>query len=231
MSGPFGNEARNFPISESAFPEYFEELFSFKLYWGMKELEDMADQNSEVQLPWPANVIGYANALIEEGRVKLIPMHGLVSVSIPVGRAALIRAIDAVRGRILDLALELEQVSPELGDVAGRAAEYKEDISAKFQMNIIADTINVGENYGVAITSGDSTSLARYLRGVGVEDAAAINELTEAVETAEAGDLQREQSRLKKAVKKVGGLIAVAGVNSGVQLAVKAVEGYLGVGT
>jgi len=230
LSGPFGSEVKRLPIGGGAFPEQFQELFSFKLYWGIKELEDMADQGPEVHLPWSADAIGYANGLINAGKIKLIPMHGLVSVYIPVSRAALVRAVDAVRGRTLDLALELEQVSPELGDVAGSAAEHKEEISAKFQMNITADTVNVGESYGVAITSGDSTSLARYLHALGVEDEAAINELTEAAETAEAGDLQREQSRLKKTVKKVGGLIGVAGVNSGVQLATKAGEGYLGMG-
>ncbi len=196
----------------------------------MKELEEIASQDSEVHLPWPADMVSYANGLINARKVKLIPMHGLVSVNIPVTRAALVRAIDAVRGRILDLALELEYVSPELGEVAGSSAEHKEEISAKFQMNIHADTVNVGENYGVPITSGDSASLARYLRGLGVEDEAAIDELTEAAKTAEAGDLQREESRLKTAVKKVGGLIGIAGVNSGVQLAAKAAEGYLGMG-
>jgi hypothetical protein len=238
FSGPSGSQVKKFPIGERSFPAWFKESFSFKLYWGMKELEDIADQGPVMYLPWSADLVACANNLIESGEIKLIPMHGLVSVDIPVTRVALVRAIDAVRGRVLDLALELEQVSPELGEVAGSTATHKEEISAKFNMNVVTQSVNVGEtvypNYGVSITSGDPGSLSRYLRALGVDDEVAINELTEAAQTSEPEDLQKQDSKLMRAVKKVGGLVGTASVNastsSGFQLVQKAMEGYFGMG-
>lgn len=133
-------------LPKGAFTDEFHRLFEFSFYQRMAEIEDLIAQDAnEVHLPWPADAVALANGRINSGRIKLIGMHGLVAAWIPIGRAAIVRTVDAVRSRILDLALELEQVSPELGDVAGTAAEYKEEISAKFQANITANTVNLGE--------------------------------------------------------------------------------------
>jgi hypothetical protein len=240
LAGPFNSQIRNMELPRGAFPEEFYHLFEIRFYQRMAEMEDLiAKDVNKLHMPWPADAVALANGLMNSGRIRLIEMHGLVSAWTPVGRAAMVRTVDAVRSRILDLALELEGVSPELGDVAGSTAEHKEEISAKFQMNITAHTVNVGEtvfpNYGVvAVTTGDTGSLEKYLRALQVTDEAAIDELTRAVESGEVGDLQKEDSRLMKAMKRVGGLVGTASVNagtsSGFQLVQKAVEGYLGLG-
>lgn len=173
LVGPFNSQIRNIELPKRAFPSEFHGLFSYSIYERMAEIEDLIETGrDEVHIPWPADAVALANGFIQSGEIKLVAMHSIAAAWIPIGRAAMVRVVDAVRTRILDLALELEQVSPRLGDVAGNEMQHKEEISAKFAANIIANNVNFGEtvtpNYGVSITSGDAESLARYLRALGV---------------------------------------------------------------
>ncbi len=226
---------RGYMLPSTAFPEDFDHLFKAEFNSPIAEIEELANSDvNELQMPWPGEAIHYANVLkTQNGGVQIDPHAELISVYRKVGRNQLIAILDAVRSRILDLALELEQVSPQLGDLPGQDVQHKEEISAKFNANIIAHTVNLGEtvapNYGISITSGDTDSLGRYLRGLGVGDDAAVAELVEAAKTSDASELQKEDGKLMKTIKKVGGLVGGPAAAAGVELVKKAVAGYFGI--
>ncbi|MGH3451119.1 MAG: hypothetical protein ACRDQW_10415 [Haloechinothrix sp.] len=89
------------------------------------------------------------------------------------------------------------------------ANDIREEISAKFNMTIVANNVDVGEtvstNFGVSITAGDPDSLRRYLDALGIDSIPDRDELIAAAEEARAaGTTDVEQSgRLKAAIAKV----------------------------
>ena len=149
-----------------------------------------------------------------------MPGHGLVSAWVPITSNVLITAVDGVRNHILDLALELEQISPELGSIAGRTAGHREEVSVKFNQIIIAQHVQIGEkfspNYGVSITSGDSGSLDKYLVALGVTDSACRKELVDAaVEARSMGEKDvKPDSKLRSAIRSVTGFASKTGAKA-----------------
>lgn len=237
FSGPFGSEA-TISIPDFGFPEDFKkQLFNIDLRGPMAELENMlaVDQaESQLRWHWPANAVVLANRLMADGKVAQLPGHGLVSAWLPITSNVLTTAVDGVRNRVLELALELELVSPELGTIPSATSEHREEISAKFNQVIFAQHVQVGEtfspNYGVSITAGDPASLDRYLAALGVADADQRKEVVEAaIEARAQGEKEvRSGSKLKEAAKKVAALAQKAGAKATDVLIEAMIQRWLG---
>ena len=213
FSGPFGAE-ETLALPDFGFPGRFKGLFNLELRGPMAELERMLavdSAKSQLRFHWPANSVVMANQLMEQGKVPRLRGYGLAGVWVPITVNILVTAVDGVRNHILDLALELEQVSPELGSVAGATAEHREEISAKFHQVIIASNVQVGEtfspNYGISIAPGDPASLDRYLAALGIDDVESRKELIKAAENARSqGETDvKSNNKLQAIISKMSG--------------------------
>ncbi|MGH3975216.1 MAG: hypothetical protein ACRDS9_18085, partial [Pseudonocardiaceae bacterium] len=148
FSGPMGSET-TIPIPDLRFPEDFDPLFKIELRGPLSELEGMlhADFDKQIGFAWSANAVAWANQMMDQGEVGHVKFHGLRSAHRPLTKNLLLTAINGVRDRILDLALELEQVSPELEQVeSSGTAVQPEKMSAVYQVVVHADNAFVGEN-------------------------------------------------------------------------------------
>jgi hypothetical protein len=125
--------------------------------------------------PWPANAVAYTNFLVEQGQVSLYESMGLQQAWRVISPSEIKAVIDAVRSRILDLALGVEQAFPEAGQPGATPASPD-------QINqIITNVFGGSANIAVASTDfdqtiglpdqGDVDGLIEYLARAGIEPA------------------------------------------------------------
>lgn len=185
FAGPFQSTLSSAPIPEAAILQHFDapHLFRTELRYGVGALADLAGSSKGVRGPWPADAIGYVNGLIEAGELELYPMMGIVEAWNPLPRNLLTSALEAVRTRVLDLALEFERSAPTAGEVAMADTD-------KAQAQVIVTNV-FGSVGNLAVSSSDFTQtslpgvgdiegLLAFARGLGVTDAE-LRTLEEAV--------------------------------------------------
>jgi hypothetical protein len=233
LTGPFGSNVQNIPIPRIGFPDDADGLFTVEFRGPMVELEELlsADQPS-LSSPWSGDVIAYTNTLIQRNKLTLIEDHFVMNAHRAVPRTMVTRAVDAVRNRVLDLALELEQVAPELDKPDGKPQENREQISAVYQTIVHAHNAYVGTNeltqqqVNIQVTPGDVASLTRYLNGIRSLSEQDKRELIAAAEAAKSQgpDAVKKDGRLKAALKRIGGAagkVAQDGASAAVKLAIE----------
>lgn len=124
--GGFGRELLNVQIPSDSWDEKLEadHLFEIRLRESVAGLESMAVEEN-VTLAWNANVITKYNQFVHSGLIQRVVTGDmlLAEANIPVSRHLLVGVLDAVRNRILDLALQLEKVVPNAGQASAPDAE------------------------------------------------------------------------------------------------------------
>lgn len=225
-------------LASTMFPDEFAPLFQIRFRQPVAELENLVLPDQPMpQSPWPGTAVHRANMLIHQGNASLDPYVELINVYRQLDHTRIIGILDAVRNKILDLALELEQVAPDFDD-NGQHRDNRERVSAVYQTVVHSGgQAYIGQNetvtrYDIQVTPGDVESLRRYLDGIRGPSEQDKAELIEAVQAAkEAGPQAIEKdSRLKAAMKKFGGFAAKTGQEA-TSLAVKALlQQWLGPG-
>lgn len=175
--GSFQSEARNVQIAPSTFPADMREGSLFKLWLlaPVAELEQMASGDF-VQLAWPPDAVRYYNYGVQQGTIQRVVREDMVLVSVvrPVPVHVFVGALDAVRTKILELALELEQVVPTAGqldasaDVRGQAAQIINTYNFNASSNVAINSSGISQTVHLP-SSGDQAGLLRYLGAAGVE--------------------------------------------------------------
>lgn len=229
-SGPNGMFL-TLPLGREGFPERFEKLFSLEFREPTAKLERMTDEpDSENRgFHWTPQQVAAANELATNEKIPSLQYHQIYRIWIPVANSDILAVTNAIRDKVVELALELEQTDPDLGSVPGVDADRREEISAKFNQVIVGDTVIVGEtvssNFGVSITAGDPESLRRYLDATEVS----VNERDALVAAAQTAREERTQDverdgRLKSAISKaaatagkIGSSVATSVITTAVQ--------------
>lgn len=178
FNGPFGSSISNAPIPSSVFPKELRDGHLFRLSFRepLAQIEELARSSSEKPLhaPWPANMIAYTNLLVHRGEITgLYDGMGLVQADRIVGVQQFTGMVDAVRTRVLELALALERVAPDAGE---RDAPRPDQQTIQ---NIVTNVYG-GANIAVASTNveqsitlpaqGDLSGLLGFLRANGFDD-------------------------------------------------------------
>lgn len=174
LTGPLGSGMRNAPIPSAVFPDDYRDGYLFKNAFPqpIAELVELAHaDDGRLQAPWPANAVAVVNGLIQAGRVQIEGGWVLQQAWRVITAAQLVAVVDAVRNRILDLALTMEQANPETGQ--RDAPPLAEEASQTIITNIYGDSTNVAvasENVTQAISFGvgEREGLGRYLESLGV---------------------------------------------------------------
>jgi hypothetical protein len=203
------------------------------------DLEAMAE-SPNYMLPWSGDAVAFANSLIAEGRSSFDPDLELLQVYRPVSVATLKGLLDTVQTRILDLALSLEHLAPEAGELGSKSVS-SEQMSQQFHTHVYGGATNIAQGssnftqHAGAPAKGDEAALLAAMGQAGVP-AEEIDELQKALaadreeepdtERTEPGpNVQRWWSRVS--LGKTAGKLAIG---AGGGLAAKALGAFFGLG-
>ncbi|MCU1676314.1 MAG: hypothetical protein JWM93_1072, partial [Frankiales bacterium] len=82
----------------------------------VSELEPLSKATDQLQSAWPAEWVSYINGAIDRGEIELVRMHHLQRAYQTITPPEIRGVLDAVRTRVLDLALALEKLNPAAGE-------------------------------------------------------------------------------------------------------------------
>lgn len=241
-SGPMNGQARNVPIAPLMINEQFRSgLFNVAFYEGIAGIETLVKEDEPVlHATWPADAIGmFESVLLRPGAygygTGMMPW-ALVGARRLVPRNVVVNILAAVRDRVLDLALELERVHPEVvspAEPATRAAQIN-SVTAIIYGNAAIGSSDFEQLMQLEIpsTKGD---LFDRLREYGIDEEA-LAELDEAIvdDTSATAGKARVGANVaswlgKHADKAVGAGVNAASSGAGAAIS-QLVLGFLGLG-
>jgi hypothetical protein len=149
-------------------------LFALWLKNPIAEIETWASQES-INIAWPPDAVQYYNHGVRSGTIQRIMRDDMVltGANRPVMASVFVGVIDAVRTRILELALEIEKVAPSAGqpgvpaDVKGQAAQVVSNYNFYGTSNVAINSRDVTQTVQLPKV-GDEEGLLRYLGAAGV---------------------------------------------------------------
>ncbi|MCF2526601.1 AbiTii domain-containing protein [Yinghuangia soli] len=194
--GPFNSSLSNVQVATELLPARFRDLDKIFLRQSVSAIEDLAARSGDGMLssPWPGAAVASFNAGQEAGEFTLYPDMGAIAIWNSVPPSEMKAVVDAVRTRVLDFALKLEQEDPEAGEKAGDSlvtAEKGNDIFNTIingPANVAQGSSNFTQNSFVNTPKSDE-ELVQHLRDLGVNEDL-LTELSEALagDRAEAPD-------------------------------------------
>lgn len=185
--GGFGAEVRNAQIPPSTLPHELREgqLFNLVLEQGIRQIEEWS-KAEHTAFAWPADTIPLYNHLVSTGAAQRIVRSdmGLVEVHYAVTASTFVGVLDAVRNKVLDLALDLERVAPLAGQPDAPREQQGLAVAAIHNhfhavSNVAINSVGTSQVVVGPPRPGDVDSLIRYLGAAGVP-AASLQELTDA---------------------------------------------------
>ena len=234
--GAYGAQARNVQIPPSTFPPELREghLFKIWLCGPVAEIEQMASSESTT-FSWPPDGERYYNHAVQKGEVTRVVREDLILAQVvrPLARQYVVGALDTVRTRILDLALELETVAPAAGqpEASNMDRDHARQIINNYNFLGSASNVAIGREVVQFVglpQAGDQDSLVRYLAAVGVHPRDLV-ELEQAIEADSREQSPDESSGPGRRVRNWLGRAATdVGTGASGGLIVEAVNAFFG---
>lgn len=239
-SGPFQSGAKNLPLPSFSVPKELREAgaFEIRFHESVSQLDQFVSGGKTVVYHWGADVVAMLNTMMENGTIpEIMEGFGLLSARRQVPVPLIVEVLDNVRTRVLNLALELEKVVPDAGELGVGPADPR---TVNNIVNLVygsGNTVAVGSSVQVTqVQAGDLDSLLKAVAAAGLSPGD-VKELKQAVE----GDAADEEtpdgkpgSRVATFLGKVslGGLKAAgqAGVQEGAKILGELVRAYYGMG-
>ena len=186
--GMMGSHITNVPIPPTTVPEEHRasQLFVVRFTDPVAELAQLATRPT-LEAAWPADAVRAYNSMVAQGKIQRIVREDMVLATAKYGvpTSIIVGVLDAVRTRVLDLALELEKVAPAAGqpDAPSETTPAAQQVIINHFTNLTGNVAIASDQVAQAVTvqlpaPGDETALLRYLAAVGVdvEDLAALRE-------------------------------------------------------
>lgn len=214
-TGPFSSIARNVPLAANGVPAVLEELGGFEHTFreSVSELERLATLE-DLAVRWPTEAVGLVNGAIARGEILAVVRDSVLvsafKVSSPNRAAA---AVDNVRTRVLDLALELEKVAPDAGEPGAAPADpatVRTIITNIYGHGNAVAVDSPGARQLTAVRAGDLDGLLKAAAALGLESEE-VAELKDAVE-GDAADAETPVGKPGGRVKRFLGKVALGGV-------------------
>ncbi len=188
---------------------------------GVNSLEEtMRERNIIVSFPHDVFSISDQNT-IQRSMVR-------AATYITINHRYITRALEAVRNKLLDFVLELQDSFPELaesderiGEVPPEQINYMYNTHIHGGQNVLAAGPNIVQNVQQGVRSNDLDSLLSYLQSIGVSDDDA-QELKEAVE--EDGPREKSAGFGPRVLAWLGQKTAEGTLNATIPMIVKALE-------
>ena len=167
--GPFGQQIKNAPLPLGSVPtELRARLSQVELGQGAGTLQAMVvGQGEDLMSRWPADLVALLADRFYNGRT-------LLTAHMELPRSAVVGILDAIRNRVLQFVLEIEDQAPDVGEVKPGAASPipAEQVTQIFNTTIMgaANVAVGGQNVSqtAQVVVGDLESLRTYLAGLGI---------------------------------------------------------------
>ncbi len=174
FGGPFGSGLENAPIPPLNFKKEYRDgaLFTLVFLQPIAELESMKSAKKLTE-PWPSDALVLVNYMLQNGELRLYEGMGLRQAWKVIGPTAIPGLLDAVRNRVLDFLLRLEEIAPNAGenDDAPPHGQVLQVFNNTFHggTNIAVGGHNIQQN-ATFPPSGDVDGLLSWLREHGVPE-------------------------------------------------------------
>lgn len=223
FDGPFGSST-TMRVTAAELPDHLAAAAKHAhLIAPVAELQALADGEADPERGLPTQWIVYYRAAVDAGQAPGIEMMILNRAGFLVPRTYLRGLLDQIKTAALELALELEDVSPEVGETSGPTVTGSPELAAKVgglhvqimggENTVIVGDHNVtasGRDSQVALQPGDVDGLLAAARAFVDDEAVAA--LAEAVE--EDGGSGAERTRNWLETVKAGGYGLAGGMAS-----------------
>jgi hypothetical protein len=115
--GPSGSHA-TMPLPSTALPEAMRKApYELVFRQSVSELQKLAQSDKRLMHAWPADAVAKVNDMISRGQVQPeIPMGALIHAYRQFSPTLIGGILDAIRTRVLDVALALQRVVPRAGE-------------------------------------------------------------------------------------------------------------------
>ena len=172
FAGPFASKVTNCPLPVSSMPDFLQQLAKAIPFANpIGEIEAMAESASGKGLmhPWlPEAVHLLRQTYVMEG-------YTLVEVYQPLTKPAFEGILDAVRNRLLDFVLGLQELNPEVLDsdkaltgLAGEQVNQVFNVAIYGNHNVVASGKDFSQHVMRGVSTGDLQSLLAYLSQLAV---------------------------------------------------------------
>lgn len=184
FSGPFGERITGFMLPASLMPDFLKKRATTVRFANpIKELESMTNlTEGDLRRPWLPEA-----AILLRDKIKLSGDFVLVEAYQPIQKAHLEKILDAVRNRLLDFLLGLQEMDPTILDSDDALRELpKEAVNQVFHVSIFGNhnVLASGSGFHQAVTqtvrAHDKDSLLSTLRQAGLDESD-LNELNDAL--------------------------------------------------
>jgi hypothetical protein len=222
-NGPMGMHASNVLIAPLMIKkEYCEGLFTVTFTEGVASIEDLLRSGESVfHVPWSADAVGrFESVLLRPGAygygTPQLPWK-LVAASRTIPRGIVTNVAAAIRDRVLDLALELERIHPDIAQTNEESTRTQQinSITAIIYGNVAIGSSDFEQLTKMEIPANQETLFAR-LRDYGIGEEA-LNELETAM--AEDAEATAGKARLGAKVARWLGKHADTAIGAGVSAA------------
>jgi len=168
--GPLGEQLKNIPLPLSIVPgELRARVSQVEFREGAGALKTIVVANGEDRLisRWPPDLVALVAGRYYAGRA-------LVAAHIELPSSAVIGVLDAIRNRVLQFVLEIEEQAPDAGEAKPGAEPLitPEQVTQTFNTTILgAANVAVGGqkvSQTAHVSMGDLEGLGKYLTGLGV---------------------------------------------------------------
>ena len=173
FSGPLGQSVKGYQLPVALMPDDFKGMAdAIRFGHPIKEIETHATNEAvELRHPWPTEAV-----LLLRDDMQLTGGFMLVEIYQPITKAQLDGIIDAVRNRLLDFLLGLQDVDPKILDSEEAIADIPKDtVSQVFNVaihgdhNVLASGTDISQQVTQHINTYDKRALFDYLKDIGVE--------------------------------------------------------------
>ena len=218
--GPF-HRVTGYLLPISQMPDFMRKsALSFPIPNSIKEIESMAlSGGDDLRHPWPTEAV-----MLLGSKIRLTGNYSLVEVYQPISRAQLEKIIDAVRNRLLDFLLALQEINPHTLESEDALRELpKEAVNQVFHLSVHGDhnILAAGSGFSQTVTQtipqNDKGALLRHLREAGVSE-----EDLKGLESALKADGARAKGDFGDRVKAWMGSVMVKAIDGSWKIAVAA---------
>lgn len=171
--GPIGAIVKNQILPTYNLPDSLKDFVEYIVMGnGIREIEEMAQSKKDLRRAWPAEAV-----ILAREHIQMSGGYTLTEAYQPVTRPVLEGILDAVRNRLLDFLLELQQAHPEVS-MSEKAAEQipPDEVSQIFNVTIFGDHSVIASGKTVTqtvqqdITTNDMGALLALVRKLGVPE-------------------------------------------------------------
>lgn len=171
FSGPFGRMVKDYLLPTYILSDSMERMAEkVPMIYSVRELEGMSAKKG-LRHAWPTEAV----MLLRE-EIQLSGGYVLVEVHQPIYNTAITGILDAVRNRLLDFIIEINEIIPTAKEDGTYNEIPPEKVSQIFNItihgnhNILAGGRTVSQNTTQIIHKGNTDELKEYLNNLGIEN-------------------------------------------------------------